>query len=51
MTIPYLSSKCDPSFSLSLPKLPIGIYNEILRFFRDIYNTIKSEVYVGVFGI
>lgn len=49
MTIPYLSSKCDPSFSLSLPKLPIGIYNEILRFFRDIYNTIKSEVYVGVF--
>lgn len=49
MTIPYLQVKCEPSFSLALPKLPIGIYNEILRFFREIYNTIKSEVYVGIF--
>ncbi len=49
ISIPYLQTTCQPSFELSLPKLPVGIYNEILRFFRDIYNNIKSEVYVGVF--
>lgn len=49
MSIPYLTKTCQPSFELALPKMPIGVYNEILRFFRDIYNTIKSEVYVGVF--
>lgn len=49
ITIPYLKEECKPSFMFSLPKLPVGVYTEVLRFFRDIYNNIKSEVYVGVF--
>ena len=47
--IPYLKESCVPAFTLTLPKLPVGIYNEVLRFFRDIYNTIKSEVFIGIF--
>ena len=49
ITIPYLKEVCSPSFVFALPKPPVGIYTEVLRFFRDIYNNIKSEVYVGVF--
>lgn len=49
ITIPYLKESCDPSFKWTLPKPGIGVYNEVLRFFREIYNTIKSEVFVGVF--
>lgn len=47
--IPYLKETCAPSFVLSLPKMPIGVYDEIFRFFKDIYSSIKSEVFVGVF--
>lgn len=49
ITIPYLKESCEASFKWTLPKPPVGIYNEVLRFFREIYNTIKSEVFVGVF--
>ena len=47
--IPYLTKTCTPKFEMSLPKMPIGIYNEILRFFLQIYGSVKSEVIVQVF--
>ena len=34
ITIPYLKESCEASFKWTLPKPPVGIYNEVLRFFR-----------------
>lgn len=51
MTIPYLQVKCEPSFSLALPKLPIGIYNEILRFLEKFITQSKVKFMLAFFGI
>lgn len=49
MDIGYLKTPCSPSFSLSLPKIPAGIFVSIVAFFRKILQSVKSEVAVQVF--
>lgn len=47
--IPYLSTECANDFFLTLPKVPASAYYSILKFFRDVYASIKSEVIVQIF--
>ena len=49
MQIGYLTKTCNPAFRMLLPKLPVGIYNATVKFFRDVLKTIKSEVMVQIF--
>lgn len=49
MQIGYLTKTCEPSFRMLLPKLPVGIFTETVRFFRQILQTVKSEVMVQIF--
>lgn len=45
-----LTKPCEFSFTRddSIPKIPISIYNEILKYYKHIYQTVKSEVYTCI---
>lgn len=47
--IPYLTQKCQTSFVLSLPKVPIGMLHAIHKFYAHVLSVIKSEVAVQIF--
>ena len=44
-----LTKECHNAFEPLLPKIPISIFNIILEHYRDVYKTMKSEVYTQVF--
>ena len=43
------TSVCEDKFIMSLPKIPAELFYSIVKFFKQIALTIKSEVYVSVF--
>lgn len=45
-----LTQQCEFNFEKdeNIPKIPISIYKEILKFYKEIYKTIKSEVFTCV---
>lgn len=49
MDIGYLKTPCLPSFKMTLPKIPAGIFIGIVAFFRKILQSVKSEVAVQIF--
>ena len=44
-----LSQECSFDFTFKLPKAPYVILENILKFYQDIYQDIKSEVYISLF--
>lgn len=43
------TSVCEDKFIMSLPKIPAELFYSIVKFFKEVALTIKSEVYVSVF--
>ena len=45
-----LSKECEFNFEFSktLPKIPLAVFEEIKRFFKEVYKLYKSEVYCSI---
>ena len=43
-----LTKDCKFSYTPKLPKIPHTIFNNILQYYKDIYATLKSEVYTSI---
>lgn len=46
-----LTQECSPSFTPDytvVPKIPAGVLQEVIHLYREVYKTIKSEVYCAI---
>lgn len=44
-----LTKECSFEFEFKLPKVPLVLLQNILKFYQEIYEEIKSEVYISLF--
>lgn len=49
LNVENATSVCEDKFIMSLPKIPAELFYSIIKFFKEVALTIKSEVYVSVF--